>query len=247
MDFIAQQQAFMDHIRDPERHPEPPGMESRRLAIYRRLFFNNVEGFLASAFPVLKSLYDQPQWQALVRRFYADHDCKSPLFLEISQEFLDYLDSPAFRARPCDPPFIKELAHYEWLELEAGRAEEEGALLDALTGASPLRRSAASQLAAYHWPVHQIGPDFVPQSPGQAPVFLLVYRDLDDTMGFSALNPALAQALEWIGQQPGLTPSALAQAMAAQFPAMTQEQLLAGLLTGLTPLAQRGVLRLAEN
>ncbi|HPO24365.1 MAG TPA: putative DNA-binding domain-containing protein, partial [Arenimonas sp.] len=42
-----QQFALAKHIRDPEANLPPPDIEDRRLAIYRELFFNNVEGLLA--------------------------------------------------------------------------------------------------------------------------------------------------------------------------------------------------------
>lgn len=88
MSFVETQQAFMAYIRDPDNQPAPSGIESRRLKIYQELFFNNIEGFVSSAFPVLKSLYPATQWLALVRQFFVKHHCKSPYFLEISQEFL---------------------------------------------------------------------------------------------------------------------------------------------------------------
>ena len=56
MGFIEVQQQFMDYIRDPSL-PMPEGIEPRRMKVYRDLFFNNISGFVASAFPVLKSLY----------------------------------------------------------------------------------------------------------------------------------------------------------------------------------------------
>ena len=55
--FIEVQQQFMAHIRDPAHNAKPADVEERRMAIYRDLFFNNVDGFVSSAFPVLKSLY----------------------------------------------------------------------------------------------------------------------------------------------------------------------------------------------
>ena len=47
-----QQFALSNHLRDPHAHPAPPGIEERRLAIYRDLFFNNIEGLLAGNFRV---------------------------------------------------------------------------------------------------------------------------------------------------------------------------------------------------
>ena len=57
------QYAFAAHIRDPERHPAPTDIEDRRMQIYRDLFFNNVNRFLSSSFPVIRKLYDDDDWR----------------------------------------------------------------------------------------------------------------------------------------------------------------------------------------
>jgi hypothetical protein len=50
-DQLRQQQFLLSkHIRDPENSPPPPDIEDRRLAIYRDLFYNNIEGLLAGTF-----------------------------------------------------------------------------------------------------------------------------------------------------------------------------------------------------
>ena len=48
-EFIRKQFEFAAHIRDPENNPVPDNIEDRRMAIYRELFFNNVEDFMASS------------------------------------------------------------------------------------------------------------------------------------------------------------------------------------------------------
>ncbi|MFM9709917.1 HvfC/BufC family peptide modification chaperone, partial [Streptomyces galilaeus] len=60
------------------------GFEERRMAIYRDLFFNNIEGFITSGFPVLRTLYSTDDWNTLIRRFFVEHDCASPYFLDIA-------------------------------------------------------------------------------------------------------------------------------------------------------------------
>ena len=41
--FQETQYQFAAYIRDPEHQPIPDQLESRRMAIYRDLFFNNIE------------------------------------------------------------------------------------------------------------------------------------------------------------------------------------------------------------
>ncbi|MEZ5567963.1 MAG: putative DNA-binding domain-containing protein [Halioglobus sp.] len=79
------------YLRDPKREEPPAGVEPRRLKIYEDLVYNNIESFISSGFPVLHSLYEPADWEALVRGFMQRHRSHSPYFLEISQEFLQFL------------------------------------------------------------------------------------------------------------------------------------------------------------
>ncbi len=181
------------YLRDPEHRPAPEGIEERRLKVYRDLIFNNLEGFIRGGFPVLRSLYTDEDWYDLVRRFMDGHRCRSPYFLEISQEFVHYLleeHSP----RDCDPPFIAELAHYEWVELGLDVATDE---LPPELPAGASNRLALSPLAwvlSYQYPVHRIGPGFQPDTPGDG-CYLVVYRDRSDVVNFMEINAATARML----------------------------------------------------
>ena len=64
-----QLQALAAHVRAPELHPGPPGIEERRLALYRNLVFNNLEGLLGGGFPVIRKTLGDAHWNALLRRF----------------------------------------------------------------------------------------------------------------------------------------------------------------------------------
>ena len=50
-----QQLAFAAHLRDPQAHPPPPGIEPRRLAVYRELFFNGIAGLLEAQLERMRS------------------------------------------------------------------------------------------------------------------------------------------------------------------------------------------------
>lgn len=194
-EFVRQQYAFAAHIRDPQQHAAPAEIEDRRMGVYRELFLNNIEGFLSSSFPVLRRLLDDGSWQALARDFFARHRCHSPLFLEIPREFLSYLDEERGE-RAGDLPFMRELAHYEWVELALSVAEtvddrpadHDGNLLEGV----PVLSSTAWPLV-YRYPVHRIGPDFQPEYAGEQPTYMLAYRDTADDVGFVELNPVSAR------------------------------------------------------
>ena len=87
------QRAFAAHIREPDLHAAPAGIEDRRMKIYRELFYNNIEGFISSAFPVLRKLYSDTDWHAMVRDFVHRHQSQTPYFLVISEEVLAYLEN----------------------------------------------------------------------------------------------------------------------------------------------------------
>src|SRR6056297_1085730 len=91
--FQDTQYRFAAHIRDPARQAAPEQIEDRRMAIYRDLFFNNINGTLQNAFPVIRSLFTEDTWLAMVRDFMIKHQCKSPLFVDIAREFMAYLEN----------------------------------------------------------------------------------------------------------------------------------------------------------
>lgn len=122
-EFTRRQFEFAAHIRDPEHQPAPAGIEDRRMAVYRELFYNNVESFLSGTFPVLRSLYQDTDWHLLVRDYFSHHRAQTPLFLEIPREFLNWLENER-SGQADDPAFLYELAHYEWVELALSISEE---------------------------------------------------------------------------------------------------------------------------
>ena len=200
-DFREKQYAFAAHIRDPDGKPAPSGIEDRRMAIYRELFFNNLFKLLGSTFPVLRKLYGADGFRHLVRSFMAGYRARTPYFLEIPKEFIAFLQT-AYEARDSDPPFLVELAHYEWAELALSVSDAENPADvdpagDLLAGV-PVKSVLAWSLN-YRFPVHRIDESFRPDEPGEQPTFLVVYRRPDDDeLGFMELNPVTARLLELV-------------------------------------------------
>jgi hypothetical protein len=241
--FQRTQLAFAAHLRDPQHHPAPSDVRPERMAMYRELFLNNVESFLAGGFPVLRSLLEESQWRGLLEDFFARHRSTTPYFLGIPQEFLAYLGSER-QADPGDPPFLLELAHYEWVELALAVAEEEAPAAVAEGSdllQSPLRLSPLAWPLAYRYPVHRIGPTHRPPQPPPQPTYLAVYRDRADTIHFMELNAAtyrLLQLLEAGSAVPGRELlNGLAQELASPDPA----KVIAYGAEVLAELARRGI------
>lgn len=186
------------YLRNPQRETPPAGVEARRLKVYEDLVYNNIESFISNGFPVLHSLYEPGDWEALVREFMQRHRCQSPYFLEISQEFLQFLMHDHVM-REVDPPFITELAHYEWVELALDVAEDElpePVAVDDIAVAVPTLSPLAWSLA-YQYPVHRIGSGFRP-AQAEAPTYIVVYRNRQDCVRFMEVNPPTARLLELV-------------------------------------------------
>ncbi len=203
----AQQFQLAAHIRDPAHAPPPPGIEDRRLAIYRDLFYSSLQGLLAGNFPVIRKILGDAAWHALVRDFYRDHRCATPLFPELPREFIQYLQARAETPRG-DPPWLIELAHYEWVELalDLSEASEADAPHDAqgdLLAGVPVLSPLAWPLA-YAWPVHRLSPDFQPTEPTADATFLLVQRDASYKVRFNELSPLSFRLLQRLSEQPDL-------------------------------------------
>jgi hypothetical protein len=140
-----------------------------------------------------------------VRGFYRDHRAQTPLFPEIAREWLRYLET----VPRLEPPFLRELAHYEWVELalqisearvDAVAHDPRGDLLDGAPVVSPL-----AWPLAYAWPVHRLGPEFQPTEAPPAPTFLLLRREADGNVRFSLLSPMAFRLLARLDEAPELS------------------------------------------
>jgi hypothetical protein len=199
------------------------------MAIYRELVFNNLESLLGGNFPVAREVLGAEHWAGLVRGFFVHHRCTTPLFHELGQEFLTYLQGRGEAAG--DPPFLLELAHYEWVELALDIAEDgmdlaevdpNGDLLAGIPVVSPVAWSLG-----YRFPVHRIGPGFKPERPDPEPTRLVVYRTRQGEVEFLEVNAVTARLLEILDQDtPGSGREALTR-IAAELRHPSPDQVIA--------------------
>lgn len=199
--FQDTQVRFTRYLRDPgtQAFNELP---QERMQVYLELIYNNIEGFLASAFPVIRSIIPDQKWHGLVRDFIRDHSAQTPYFLEISQEFLTYLLQTNHNL-VSEYPFLTALAHYEWVELALDIADEE--LLPRKVSPKDLWKetvhlSPLSQLLTYPWPVHKISADFLPKE--ESTTHLLAYRDRNDMVKFMELSLVSSRFLQLCRDNP---------------------------------------------
>lgn len=212
-DLRARQFAFAAHLRD-EANPPPPGIEPRRMAVYRELFFNTLESLLAANFPVIRVTLGDADWRALVAEFHRDHRCATPLFSEVGEEFIAWLCEDDTR----EPRWLPELAHYEWMELRAQVDDATPAAHDpqgdVLSGVPVL--CAQAWPLAYAWPVNRIGPTHSPAQPPDEPTLVLVRRDAAMQVHFARLSPLAFRLLALIAANTQATGEELLRQLATE-------------------------------
>jgi uncharacterized protein len=201
--FQQYQRAFTAHIRHPRQHARPAGVPAKRMQVYNEIVFNNLMSAVGACYPVLQKVLGKRAWQALVRRFFAEHPATSPFFRDIPKAFLEFL--PQVETLP---PYAISLAHYEWIELAIASASTltpafvaEGDLLQGIPILAP-----ALAVLAYDYPVQRISVRFKPREALPEPVHLLVFRNQQDEVRFVEMNAMTARLLQLLqsGELTGL-------------------------------------------
>ena len=115
----------------------------------------------------------------MVRDFINRHQSQSPFFLDLPIEFLEYL----LTQRPTaeDPPFLRELCHFECVKLEvkyhAARIDGVRTPLDTETA---LQLSPLARPLSYEWNVNEISADQLPTERPSERVWTIVVRNRRD-------------------------------------------------------------------
>ncbi len=233
-EFQRLQYAFTAHLRDPEASAAPADIKSERLATYRELLFNNVINFVDITFPIAKAQLGEALWSRLTNRFFAEFNCTSPFFYDISlhfREFIESLDWPELLALP----WLESLMHYEWMELVADIDERpmasdinHEALSELLDESLGINRDPQLQLAgpawalAYQWRVHEWRQTTDLSAAKQKPVCLMALRADDAALSLKIheITPFAAFLLEALTQAEA--PLALSELIARICSAMPQ-------------------------
>ena len=213
--FQSVQMDFAAYIRHPDLNPMPPGIEQRRMRIYARLFYNNIESILAKTFSVFREVAGDEPWHAMVRDFVHRHRAESPYYAQVPEEFMEYLDTcrsevpttategpSTSRGGPALLPFALELCHYEWVRMALDRAPDADCVFDD----EPVGLDDALALSPLAWPLHyaypvqDIGPDFLPEEPAAEPTWLIACRNRHDEVRFTQSNAVTTRLLNLLGE-----------------------------------------------
>jgi uncharacterized protein len=212
------QAAFCAHLRDPKTVPGPADVAPERLKVYSGFVFANMQDFMSYNYPTLKEVLGEEGFDQLIRDYLREHRAQTPLFSELPGELLSYLHTG--RQHPEDPPFLFELAHFEFMEsvlavetrdADLAGIDRDGDLFEQL----PVLSTLVLPLA-YRFPVHRINAEFKPAEPPADPTYIVVYRDLSDKVGYMDLNRVSARLLERLQKLPEYTGRAHCEAIAEE-------------------------------
>ena len=243
--FMQTQKLFTQSIRDPDKYKGPDDINAKRMTVYQELFYNNIENFLSSAFPVIRTIYKDEHWHLMVRDFIRKHVCGSPYFLQIAEEFLDYLQQERV-PQAEDPAGLLELAHYEWAELALSISEDEQPAVevdsqgDLLTGHPVL--SPLAWLLMYQYPVHRMSKDYLPDEVPEQPTCLMMYRNVEDEIQFMEINVVTARLISQLEQGLRTSGREILQDIAGQLNVTDADSIVSAGLDSLISLRSRGII-----
>lgn len=253
--FQQVQQDFCQWLRDPAPalSTSVQGVAVDRMQVYRELLFNNVVSFIDMVFPVARSLLQPEEWEGLQQAFFSRARCQSPFYLDISKEFLDYLqqEPPGLLSAY---PWLIELLHVEWMELHVEVApfnwpdSQHILQLDALPDLDSdtmLAFSIPLWVLAYRWPVYHWREGMTLANIQETPGFIMVWRDTADQRCQQLLPPAYALIIDYMLQVAHFSQATLQQGLTADLaglPQPAQKELLEQVIQYLAGL---GLLRLA--
>ncbi|RAP35337.1 hypothetical protein B1207_13275 [Legionella quinlivanii] len=168
------------------RHSEKLA-DTSRINLYQNLVFSTFNDLIKPCFPVLKSILSASLWEELIRDFIRNHPVSTPLFYQIPGEFVRFLQESASLSK--HPPFLADLAHYEWMELVIELAVDEPERMPATAVPSlnsVFRLSTTAAMHHYHYPVEQISENYLPLQPEDS--FLIIWRDASDKVEFMKIS-----------------------------------------------------------
>ena len=195
LDFQRYQLAFTAHIRNPKTNKKPAQVDDARMAVYREIVFTNILNVVSTCFPVCVQVLGERDWEKLLRQFFAKYQATTPIFREIPQQFLQFLNTEKDL-----PIYFQALAHYEWVELAVSSQPTTPPKLSKtpdFLNEKPVLASA-NKLLQYDYAAHKISARHKPKT--NTKTYLLVFRNLENKVKFIELNPVTFQLLALIDE-----------------------------------------------
>ena len=95
---------------------------------------------------------------------------------------------------------------------------------------------------AYQYPVHKIGPDFIPDSVPDSPSYLIVYRDRNDKIEFMEVNPVTARLIQLLNENDQMSGRQALEQIAEELQNSSPDMIIEKGHEALQELQQQGIL-----
>lgn len=159
-----------------------------RLLTYRDLARSALEDPLPDCFPILHALLTEAgAWEDCVNAFFASRSIQSPYYRDVTPSFVSWLASSAWGQERW--PFLLQLAHFEYIEVEILRWPDEAPPPGLQTAPAPALHvvfDGAARNLAYTFRVHHA--EKKDPTPEAGETFLLGYRVPDGEFFYSELS-----------------------------------------------------------
>lgn len=196
---------FTCNLRKSNASKTIPNISQEQMTLYQDLIYNNINKTLKRAFPVSVNILSKAQWRTLTLGFLAHYESKSPYFYDLSKQFTEYLNTVS----TLPWPFLHELMHYEWVELDVELSVDSKSSQDL---SYRYLTNNSTRVLVYRYPVHRISKDFTPEQPPLNPTFLVVYRNRAFKVLFMEVNLLSAHLLELLMTEPQTVDQAITTA-----------------------------------
>ena len=153
----------------------------------------------------------------MMRDYMRRHASVTPLFPRLPAELVCYLESEREQT-DADPPWLLDLARYEWatremvidpIEISIDGIDPDGDLIAGVPALNPLAR-----LLSYNYPVHRISPSYKPEEVSVT--HLIVCRDRKDQSRYLIANEATARLFTLLKENPESSGLDLCSTLAAE-------------------------------
>lgn len=243
MPFQKTQLAFTEYLRKTETSVKTDKQHPRQQQIYRDLVYKNINQCIADTFPITKNIISDNDWHIMIREFICSHHLQTPYFLEICQEFLVYL---MHTRKPLltDHPFMRELAHFEWIQLAIDIADIN--FPESQNNVTPTENSLwkVSPLVVgltYSYPVHIIDECYLPTKSSAYPTHLLIYRNRNDDVQIVATDHLSLVIVQLLQAHESINLKQIYQFLSAELDSTQKEIMLARVLPILCAFAENEI------
>lgn len=153
------------------------GIKEKGIRYYRELIFNIAWDTITNAYPILTDFLGNEPMRSLVNNFYTQHRCQTYQVWRMPEEFKDFVIQNE-TALIEKYPFIPDLLHFEWIEIEVFMMPDEtfpehhknGNILK-----DKLVLNPEIKILALQYPVHLFHPSKITEKE-KGQYFVLVHR-----------------------------------------------------------------------